>query len=126
MCRSEPQMALVVILTMASCGLRILGSGTCSTRTSSLPYQQIAFINLFLLLVLVAARLALNGRDFPGFQYALEPEQIRGQRRVGIFSKQFAKRRGPFAPGRRIDHRKFHHRTAAPWRAGEQNGPGVF
>src|SRR3954454_4793127 len=36
-CRSEPQMAELVMRTMASRGLRILGSGTCSTRTSLMP-----------------------------------------------------------------------------------------
>src|SRR5579864_2154040 len=44
--RSEPQIAVRVISMMASRGLRIFGSGTVSTRTSSLPYQQSAFISL--------------------------------------------------------------------------------
>src|SRR5690349_1492856 len=42
-CRSEPQIAVSVILTIASRGFRILGSGTSSTRTSFFPYQQVAF-----------------------------------------------------------------------------------
>src|SRR5215211_1206585 len=42
--RSEPQMAVEVIFTIASRLLRIFGSGTCSTRTSFLPYQQFALI----------------------------------------------------------------------------------
>src|ERR1051325_7679815 len=37
-------MAVEVILTIASRRLRIFGSGTCSTRTSFLPYQQFALI----------------------------------------------------------------------------------
>src|SRR5919107_1650244 len=37
-------MAVEVIFTIASRLLRILGSGTCSTLTSFLPYQQFAFI----------------------------------------------------------------------------------
>src|SRR3712207_3019772 len=37
-------MAVEVIFTIASRLLRIFGSGTCSTRTSFLPYQQFAFI----------------------------------------------------------------------------------
>jgi hypothetical protein len=41
-------MAVVVILIMASCGLRILGSGTDSTRTLVVPHQQSAFMMLFL------------------------------------------------------------------------------
>src|SRR3954471_23454057 len=43
-CRSEPQIAVELILTIASRRLRIFGSGTCSTRTSFLPYQQFALI----------------------------------------------------------------------------------
>ena len=43
-CRSDPQMAVEVTRTMASRGLRILGSGTCSTRTSCVPYQHSAFM----------------------------------------------------------------------------------
>src|SRR5205085_2908837 len=44
-CRSEPQIAVSVTLTIASRGLRILGSGTRETRTSLTPYQQRAFID---------------------------------------------------------------------------------
>src|SRR3954447_2110612 len=43
-CRSDPQMAVEVIRTMASRGFKISGSGTRSTRTSFLPYQQVALI----------------------------------------------------------------------------------
>ena len=43
-CRSEPQMAVRVTLTSASWWFRSLGSGTDSTRTSCLPYQQTAFM----------------------------------------------------------------------------------
>src|SRR5690348_4008878 len=43
-CRSEPQIAVDVILTIASRELRILGSGTVSTDTFRLPCQQFAFI----------------------------------------------------------------------------------
>ena len=42
-CRSEPQIAVDVILTIASCGLRIFGSGTCSTRTSLCSIPTICF-----------------------------------------------------------------------------------
>ena len=41
-CRSDPQMAVLVIRMMASRGLRIFGSGTRSTATSFLPRQQSA------------------------------------------------------------------------------------
>src|SRR5262245_26433800 len=43
-CRSDPQIAVEVIFTIASRLLMILGSGTSNTRTSCLPYQQLAFI----------------------------------------------------------------------------------
>src|SRR5215211_9274149 len=43
-CRSEPQIPLDVIRTMASVGSSIRGSGTSSTRTSRLPCQVTAFI----------------------------------------------------------------------------------
>src|SRR5688572_10168426 len=45
-CRSEPQIAVEVIRTIASRELRIFGSGTCSTRTFFLPSQQLALIAL--------------------------------------------------------------------------------
>src|SRR5215211_6132592 len=54
MCRSEPQIAVEVIFTIASRWLRICGSGTCSTLIVVLPYQQFALIaSPFPLLVLV-------------------------------------------------------------------------
>ena len=40
-CRSDPQIAVDVIFTMASRGFRIFGSGTCSTLTFFLPSQQV-------------------------------------------------------------------------------------
>src|SRR5215207_9255196 len=43
-CRSDPQMAVEVIFTIASCALRILGSGTSSICTFLLPIQQLAFM----------------------------------------------------------------------------------
>ena len=42
--RSEPQIAVDVMRTIASLELRILGSGTSSTLTVRLPSQQVAFI----------------------------------------------------------------------------------
>src|SRR3954447_22491240 len=50
-CRSDPQIAVDVILTIASRAFRICGSGTFSTRTVCLPFQQFALISLLLLLV---------------------------------------------------------------------------
>src|SRR5215207_5195524 len=43
-CRSEPQIAVLVTLTIASRGSSIRGSGTLSTLTFSLPCQQSALI----------------------------------------------------------------------------------
>ncbi len=43
-CRSEPQIAVRVILMMASRGFSISGSGTFSTLIFSLPIQQTAFM----------------------------------------------------------------------------------
>src|SRR3954470_4704510 len=42
-CRSEPQIAVDVIFTMASRSFIILGSGTFSTCTCCLPIQHVAF-----------------------------------------------------------------------------------
>src|SRR5579883_3584982 len=47
-CKSEPQIAVEVIFTMASRGLRRIGSGTSRTRTSCVPYQQFAFMRVIL------------------------------------------------------------------------------
>src|SRR5215212_8665649 len=43
-CRSDPQIAVEVMRTMASVGSRMLGSGTVSTRTSWFPCQATAFM----------------------------------------------------------------------------------
>src|SRR5688500_4192353 len=47
-CRSDPQMAVLVILTIASRGLRMVGSGTSSTLRVFVPYQQLAFMGVLL------------------------------------------------------------------------------
>ena len=44
-CRSEPQIAVEVIRTIASVGSWIVGSGTVSTRTSRLPCHVNALID---------------------------------------------------------------------------------
>ena len=43
-CRSEPQIAVDVIFTIASVGCSMIGSGTSSTVTFRLPCQVSAFI----------------------------------------------------------------------------------
>src|SRR5919107_4723944 len=47
-CRSEPQIAVLVIFTIASRWLRIFGSGTSSTCTLRVPCQQFAFMTALL------------------------------------------------------------------------------
>src|ERR1044072_3127787 len=55
--RAEPQMAVDLILTIASRRLRIFGSGTCSTLTSFLSCQQFALI--YIPLILLSSRTLL-------------------------------------------------------------------
>src|SRR5690606_11586103 len=63
-CRSDPQIAVDVIFTIASRGFSSFGIGTSSTRMSCLPYQQIAFMCRSLLrLVGAASRAALRARS---------------------------------------------------------------
>src|SRR2546423_4301160 len=66
-------MAVEVMRTIASRGFRILGSGTSSTRTSVLPYQQVAFIenSPFVLLRWAARQATTRGSEF-----CLRPNEI--------------------------------------------------
>src|SRR4051812_37160017 len=52
-CRSDPQMHVDVIRTIASRGLRIVGSGTLSTLTFRVPHQVTAFMTGLLIHLLV-------------------------------------------------------------------------
>src|SRR5690349_4620836 len=103
-------MAVEVIFTMASRGLRICGSGTVSTRMSCLPYQQVALIcSTFLercLIVKVnyfgsdsnevivftggafrpAGRLSFCPGDFAGFDQLFEAVEFDVDLFLGIFT----------------------------------------
>src|SRR4030095_13337775 len=68
MCKSDPQIAVVVTLMIASRGLRMTGSGTVSTSILSVPSQQ-------------TARMWLLGgggrsRNLTGFEHLLEVPKI--------------------------------------------------
>src|SRR5579871_1311303 len=91
---AAPQIAVEVILMIASRGFRILGSGTCPIRTSFLPYQHSAFINPFP--SRLAARLPVSGGDLTGLHQALEATQIVLDLNRGLLTEQL---RGP-----RADH----------------------
>src|SRR4051812_24536832 len=107
-------MAVDVILTIASRGFRILGSGTRSTRTSFVACQTNAFIRSPLrrwrrgartLVViedrLFAARLARDGRHLAGFHQLLEPPQVFADCRRGIVAEHPRDGRADLA-GRRV------------------------
>src|SRR5688500_10836502 len=68
MCRSDPQMAVVVTLMMASRGFRISGSRTVSTRIFSVPSQQTA--RMWLL------RCGCRSRNLTGFEQLPEVLEI--------------------------------------------------
>src|SRR4051812_7183547 len=89
MCRSEPQIAVDVMRTMASRRLRICGSGTSATSTSPRPIQRFARTSLTpadgqrLRLVLAclvhrarALRAALRAQDLAGLRDLLEPPEV--------------------------------------------------
>src|SRR5687767_2231331 len=64
-CRSDPQIAVDEIFTIASREFRIFGSGTSSTLSLFVPYQQFAFIGnlLFGLIVnFTSARIEIEAR----------------------------------------------------------------
>src|SRR5512138_3175536 len=76
-------MAVSVTLMTASRGLRIFGSGTFSTRTSLVPYQQSAFID-----VTSSARLSFCRRHFTGFDELLEAPQVLANLRRRVASHE--------------------------------------
>src|SRR3954465_9384496 len=108
-------MAVDVILTIASRGFRILGSGTRSTRTSFVACQTNAFIRspfgdagaearATLVVIedrLFAARLARDGRHLAGFHQLLEPPQVFADCRRGIVAEPPRDGRADLA-GRRV------------------------
>src|SRR5579862_2717829 len=109
MCRSEPQIAVEVMRTMASRGFKMRGSGTSSTRSCSLPYQTFAFMSLCSGSVAArqapAARGAANQTassrgltvrrgDLTRFQQLLEASQILLYPGLRILAQQLRQRRG--------------------------------
>src|ERR1051325_2935792 len=72
MCRSEPQIAVEVIFTIASRWLRICGSGTSSTLMYVLPNQQLALIASPSLLLVHVIPL-LSRRSWLRFDSAASP-----------------------------------------------------
>src|SRR4051794_12644221 len=119
-------MAVEVILTIASRLLRIFGSGTCSTRTSFLPYQQFALISFplilpSLLLKLPRARADANAEwlrrpllgvalahqrpvgddDLAQLNDLLEAAQVDLHLRVRVFAEELGEERADDA-GRRV------------------------
>src|SRR5437764_3544769 len=111
MCRSEPQIAVDVILTIASRGLTMLGSATVSTRTSWGPYQQSALITTsscagtqlrldsgfqFFHYSSTARRLPFGRRDFSCFHQFFEVAQILSDFLFGYFAEYFPYRNTRF------------------------------
>src|SRR3954467_8609509 len=94
MCRSDPQMAVVVILTIASRGLRIAGSGTVSTRIFSLPSQHTARIED-----------SLGGRcsgDLAGLEQLFEVPQVFANGLRGLPAAERGDKRTRLACRRRV------------------------
>src|SRR5690349_4061180 len=79
---SDPQMAVLLICTMASCGFRIRGSGTVSTPTLWMPFHQTAFISPLLLycgsgvVFVPPRRSALGSGHLARLHDRLEPAQV--------------------------------------------------
>src|SRR5262249_20440737 len=80
-CRSDPQIAAVVTLMMASRGLRIIGSGTVSTRIFSLPSQHTARI------VVPLFRRGCSG-NFTRFEQSLEATKILANGLRGVATEE--------------------------------------
>src|SRR4051794_27531252 len=89
--RSEPQIAVSVTLMIASRGFRIVGSGTRSTRTSSVPYQQRAFMPLLAASCLPSG-LTGRGRHFAGLQQLFEAAEVFANLGLGIGAEELGNR----------------------------------
>src|SRR4051812_11489685 len=111
MCRSEPQMAVLVIFTMASRGFRISGSGTSTTCIWCFPYQQFAFMCAPALCpdkVVVFSRSAARSADwltfssggFADFKELLESQQVGGDLMLGRSAQQLRNDRARFSSRR--------------------------
>src|ERR1044071_687531 len=142
-------MAVEVTFTIASRLLRIFGSGTCSTRTSFLPYQQFALITspLFfrsLLLKLPRARAqadaerlrrpllgvaladerAGGGDDLAQLDDLLEAAQVDLHLRVRVFAEELGEERADGAARRVVVEPDVDDRAAPPDRGLEAHGAG--
>src|SRR5947209_18351085 len=110
-------MAVVVTRTMASWGFVNLGSGTFSTRTSCLPYQQSAFI----MSLLSASGLAFTGGNFTAFHESFEPEEIVGNLFFCALAGNLCPGRAELPSRRLIAHLYPDHSSAPSGRRGKPN-----
>src|SRR3954462_7060474 len=92
MCRSDPQIAVVVILMIASRGLRIAGSGTVSTRIFSVPSQHTARIT--------GSLCRRCSRNLAGFEQLFEVPEIFPDRLGWLTAEKLGDQRTGL-PGRR-------------------------
>src|SRR4051812_17514131 len=132
-------MAVSVILTMASRGFKIFGSGTSLTSSFCFPYQQFAFINSLVLnseadgnarlyvayLRLSSRTLALCGGNFARFNDCLEAPEIHLCLDTRFFSEQFRNRGTKLAPRRVVVNGSFHNRAVFCCRFLKLHGTGV-
>src|SRR4051794_9637552 len=116
MCRSEPQIAVVVTLTIASRGLRIAGSGTVSTRIFSLPSQHTARI--------VDSLPARRSRNLASLEQLLEVAEVFADRLRRLTAEQPGDERAALSGGRRVLQMDGHLRTAATVPRIEVHGSG--
>src|SRR5712671_5699135 len=97
-------MAVDVMRTIASRGLRIAGSGTRSTRTSLVPCHTSAFMMSSVSRVvengLPAARLSIGGGRLARFHERLESAQIFTNRLIGFVAEHPRDRRTDFSARR--------------------------
>src|ERR1044071_964453 len=140
-------MAVEVTFTIASRLLRIFGSGTCSTRTSFLPYQQFALITspLFfrplllklprahpdaerlrrpLLGVALADERPVGGDDLAQLDDLLEAAQVDLHLRVRVFAEELGEERADGAARRVVVEPDVDDRAAPPDRGLEAHGAG--
>src|SRR4051812_27352816 len=96
-CRSDPQIAVSVTLTIASRGFRIRGSGTREMRTSFVPYQQSAFTP-----ARSAPRLTCRRGDLARLELLLEAAQILTDLGSGVAAEELRERRAYLAPWRAV------------------------
>src|SRR6188474_2118127 len=94
MCKSDPQIAVVVTLMIASRGLRMTGSGTVSTWIFSVPSQQTARIS--------APRCGGRARNLAGFEQLLEVAEILADGLRGLTAEERRDERAGLAGGRRV------------------------